>query len=275
MSYTVDGKKPQYPVSKSYKKSRIKIYVALVVMLVIAGFVVNNHLKTHQILYLVNHFPVEAKVNIASVGDFSVAATTVKEVILAEGQYSLTMTVGEALDHKVDVVLNNSMMERFSGRSAFVVNVGKGAVLVWEEATYSENPDPNTYDPHKLYVGEGFIALKDIDYKFNNFPVSLKIKAGQKVKKRRVGVAVGTAGTLVTMLDMSKVTGEKIMSFAEAHLQVQPTNEGLVKRYLNVCMKNTLLDRGITFLEKQFNHKPVLVEWHRGYQVLCQWQGQV
>ena len=66
MSYTVDGKKPEYSASKSHKKSRIKIYAALVVILVIAGFVVNNHLKTHQTLYLVNHFPVEAKVNIAN-----------------------------------------------------------------------------------------------------------------------------------------------------------------------------------------------------------------
>ena len=265
---------PKYYTKKSPRQMNKKVYFIALIILIAAAFLVNMYLKKNQILYMLNQFPVESKVHIPDVGDFTVKPYITKKITLAEGKHTVTIKVGDQVSEEYEIKIENGILDRVSRKNVFILNIGTGGVILWMSTTYSENPDTDTENPFHIYAGTQFLTLQDIDYFFEEFPETIKIKSGSEVKKTRVDVMRGNPEDIIYSLQTNNIPTIKILNYAEKHLLVNPVNDSLIKEYSIICLGNRLLKRGINFLARNISKRPVLTEWHRYYQILSNEAGK-
>jgi len=142
----------------------------------------------------------------------------------------------------------------------FVINPDRWAVVVEEEATYAKAnpPEPSAATIH---FGKPFYALPDVDYEFEPFPQSIKVKGNSTVRKTRVGVEPNTSPETRLTLIQDHVEPDKQAAFAKQLLTIDPS-QTLILYWLMVAMSP---EESIAFLEPRLEEKPILMEWHRVY----------
>ena len=244
----------------------------VVILLVIVGVIVADYyLKTHQTLYIVNQFSGQAALSIAGEGEFSVPGQSVEEITVPEGDFTVFIEMEHGVSESVDVTIKNSMAQRVAGDTAFILNVGGSAVLIWEQMKYSENPDPDDPDAYyyRLHHDSRFLTLRKIDYFFNEeFPDEVSIDEGSSAKKTRLSVLELEPSQLVYFLSGEEVDPETLLNYAEAHLLDNLADEELLQFYYRYIFLYDALDRGMEFFQQKLSQRPVLIEWHRLYQTL-------
>jgi tetratricopeptide (TPR) repeat protein len=254
---------------KSPLKQRPGIYIGIAAVL-LAGFLyVDHYFRTHRTLYLVNHFPIQAEVSIPGMEPVTVPSYNVQDITIAAGKYPVSIKVGNFISEKVDIDITYDFFKRLaSDKDVFILNVGGSAVLVWNLTYYSLNPAPSVPTPYRLYPNAKFLTLEEIDYAFKEFPETIKIKEGSRVSKTRVDVLKGLPVEIFDVLLRENTPPPQIMDYAEAHLLITPANTFLVGKYGDLCLHSRLYDRGAAFLSKNLSRRPLLIEWHRYYQIL-------
>lgn len=261
--------KRQFASSKKLKRA------ALVVMALTALFFIATwYLSTHQPLHVINQLPAGATITIPGQDPFIISPGERKLLKVPEGIYDVNIQVEKNPSDVVAVDISNKWYERFFINKVFILNVGKGAVILWEETTYSENPQPN--DPYKfhMYVGESFITTKKANFTFEPFPETISLDNGKPELRSRVDVFAVMPSIMPSLLLKENIPVQKILTYIEAHLAITHEDENLLSNYLLLSHINKETTRARVFLEKNLHQRPVWVEWHRFYQTICQLNNQ-
>ena len=93
------------------------------------------------------------------------------------------------------------MLERMFKRPAFVLNVGCGAVVLWEEAVYGRPAPQNSGTTRVCTAAQPFVTFDDVDYLFTQFPKTLDLGRASLLKKTRVQVLPLAAEQIMTAPD--------------------------------------------------------------------------
>lgn len=242
-------------------------FAAAGVMIAILGFMANMYLKNHQELVLVNGFQTLATVTIPGLDPVTVAPQSHQTVDLPEGIYQVETSVKDGGTETVELNLKRRMLARMFANDVFLLNVNGGAVLIWEQATYSENPDLNTNDPYLFYVNHRFLHLRSIDYPFSQFPLSIAINAGETVRKSRVDALYGSPDEMFSYIQAERnITPYTKLTFLENHLAIDPNNPALLHVYAQAAMQYNLHGHANKFLRPHLRTRPVMIHVHRLYQ---------
>jgi tetratricopeptide (TPR) repeat protein len=252
-----------------YKRAGIVIF-ALVVLFLIANWYLGNH----QPLHVVNQLPADATVTVPGHDPLVISPGERKLVKAPEGRYDINIQVEKNPPQPVRVDISNKWYERFFSNKLFILDVAAAAVIIWEETTYKENPQPNDPYNYRLYVGEPFITIDKVNYKFEPFPETIPLESGDSESRTRVDIFRAAPNIMAAILVDAKIAPQKILTYLEAHLGIIHEDESLLSTYLILSQTGNNLQRALDFLEKELHQRPVRVEWHRVYQSARQVAGQ-
>lgn len=259
----------QFLAAKKWKRAAILVF-ALVALFFIASW----YLSSHQPLHVVNQLPADATVTVPGHDPLVISPGERKIVKVPEGQYEVNIQVENYPSQPVRVDISNEWYERFFSNKLFILNVARAAVIMWEETTYSESPQPNDPYKYRLYVGESFITIDKTNYKFEPFPETISLDSGSSELRSRVDIFRAAPNIMAAILVEANIAPRKILTYLEAHLGVIHEDENLLSTYLILSQTNNDLQRALKFLEKNLHQRPVWVEWHRFYQSARQVAGQ-
>jgi tetratricopeptide (TPR) repeat protein len=143
----------------------------------------------------------------------------------------------------------------------FVINPDRLALLVWQQAEYSEFPRPAP-EPPQFHVGDLLYSFRSIDYEFSSLPPTLQMKKGQTIKKTQVAL-VPTLTTEARLALAGRALGEEGQkAYAQRLLDLAPSDVYAFYWVLSKLGPGEILP----FLKPRLANRPVLVEWHRAYQ---------
>lgn len=252
-----------------YKRVATVIFVLAVLFLI-----ANWYLGNHQPLHVVNQLPADATMTVPGHDPLVIPPGERKVVKVPEGRYDIDIRVEKNPSQPVTVDISNKWYERFFSNKVFILNVARAAVIIWEETTYSETPQPNDPYNYRLYVAEPFIMIDKVNYKFEPFPGKIPLESGGKESRTRVDIFRAAPNIMAAILVEAKIAPQKILTFLEAHLGVIHEDESLLGTYLILSQTGNELQRALKFLEKELPQRPVRVEWHRLYQSARQVAGE-
>ena len=248
-----------------------KIAAAVVVAIAAAGFyLVDSAKKGAQTLHVVNALSAPAIVKAQTGESLTVPGEETRVMTLPEGAHELAVKAGEGPEELVPVEITNSFFQRWADDSVFILNVGRGAVFVWQQSVYAANPDAHSVEPDRPYVVDAFITLRDIDHVFEDFPKSISTESGSVTRRQRVVQITAEPAAIVGVLSRNGIPGEKLLTYSEAHLAVNPNDLDLLRLYPVLCQFHKAEARGAAFFEKGLARRPIAVDWHRYYQSLRQ-----
>jgi predicted Zn-dependent protease len=188
-------------------------------------------------------------------------------VQLPEGVYRVETAVKDGADESVELDLNRDILARMFSNDVFLLNVNGGAILFWEQATYSENPDPNGMDPYRFHVNQRFLHLRNIDYQFCQFPLSITINAGETVRKSRVDALFDTPEQVYSYIQTERnITPQAKLTFLETHLNMNPNDPVLLHTYAQAAMEAKFHGHATQYLRPFLKTRPVMIHVHRLYQ---------
>ena len=255
----------EFASTKKWKRAAVVVAVLAVLLLVL-----NWYLSNHRSLQVVNQLEASASITVPGrdLVEISPGERTVLKV--PEGQYDITVQVQNSLPENVPVSIPNTLMDRVFGNTVYFLNVSRGAVFVWEETTYSENPTPNDPYRFKFYAGDAFFTVSNINYLFKPFPETVSLPDSKPVFKTRFDVFQGAPAAMPGILQSNGIPADKILLYLEAHLGALHEDEDLLSFYMIYAQVTKGVPRALLFLEKGLARRPVNVEWHRTYQSLSQ-----
>lgn len=263
------------PVAQGVRPMWILAALGGIAALVLLGFgSVFWYASRHQHMDVVNGFGVPVAVSVPGVGRIVVPKRDRVRLTLPEGARIVGVRVGKAAAEKVKIDIQSGFWATLKGRDAFVLNPGRGAVLYWETATYSEDPGPGDKGDFRLYSGKPFLTVRNVDYIFESFPKTVEIDENEKAVKTRLDVVRLPPVRLVEAMERLKSPADRILSYAEAHLTFEPPDGSLLKAYLLECVTSHQEKMGVDFLRRGLAARPVRVEWHRAYQDLSRALGR-
>jgi len=250
------------PYRRSYAKVVGLSLAAAAVLFAALGY--NLHLAHNQTLFVINHLPVPATVQFDGQPSAVVGVNMRTPVILAEGRHTAQVQYADAPPEAVAFEISNGFFERYGGKSVFVFNVAGSALVLWEKTTYSTLPNANTQNPYTLHFGTPFIALRDIDYVFRDFPETLRTES-RSLTKTRVEIIPGEPAAILATI-RSSADRDALYDYAEGHLRARRDDGDLLKQYINLAALHGECDRAASFLEQGLKRRPVEIEWHRMFQ---------
>jgi Flp pilus assembly protein TadD len=239
-------------------------WAAVVVGLVAIPLLVNHYMASRQMLHVVNRLPGQVTVTIDGRGEGTVVGQGREAIPIVEGTHQAAIRRQDGAETTVDFEIQNSLWQRFTGDSVFVLNPGGAADLIWEEAVYTATPDPNAEGRYRIHFGEEFVVFRDVDYAFEEFPNQISTESSRVVKSR-VGV-IGAPPAAVLSGFPKGTPPDELLRFVEHHLDVVPSDGSLMRIYYAMCVGTDQTGRCRDFLAKGISRKPVAIEWHRTYQ---------
>jgi len=268
-SEKVLGIKSKRTAAESVWNSSTVKGVAVIAASVAIGVFWNLYIAFNRTVTLVNGLPTEISVRVDGNKDVLIGANGQSDVTLAEGQHHVEVIAPADQFPKVVFELSSDWWERFSRRPAFVVDPTKSAVLLWEEATYA---GANQVAPElrlEIRLGETFTSYKHIDYRFAEFPESVKSekKTPATVRTRLTVLHENIADIIDQARSMGKSPGA-LLSFLQTHLQYAPDRGDLLAVFASLSLMADKVADCRNFLRGRLADRPVRVEWHRVYQSL-------
>lgn len=246
---------------------------ALAAALVAALFVADRYFASHRELFVVNGLPQPITVRLDSGEPVSVPAQGQLRLTSGEGPHKISVIEPAALAREEQFTMDDGIIGRWSGSNVEVVDPSRSAVVVWEESIYSRQAGGGGGD-FRLHVGEPYLRLEDIDYKFEEFPAQIKSEGHrEKIAKHRVRLEAVTPLQLVINAPEA-LAGQYGLDYLEAHLATTEDRRDLANHYLVAAMKAEQMDRCRDFFKKGLDSQPVDVDWHRAYQTIAEASGR-
>ncbi len=144
----------------------------------------------------------------------------------------------------------------------FVINPDQVAVLVWEQAAYSEVPQAGQ-GQHRFHLGSLLYSFDGLDYEFKEFPDSVSVKQGQTVTKTRVDVLPRVNSIVRLNLATANLEKAQQIEYAKRWVQLHP-EDALALYWLIASLPGD--DAGLEYIKTGLAERPLRVEWHRLYQ---------
>ena len=196
---------------------------------------------------------------------FHLAPMTHRWVDLAEGEYPVAI-VDRPLVATQTISIRTPLWKRPFMSRTFVVNPDAAALLVTEYARYTRDANASSGDDdeaYRLHVGQRCYAFADIDYPFEHFPDSLRLeRSGGEVKRQRVFQVTGLSATAEAGVLLRDGDAAAAAQCLKNRICAEPASGQHVMLLLGVMQPA----EAIAALRPGLAQRPVLVEWHRGYQ---------
>ena len=150
-----------------------------------------------------------------------------------------------------------------TGDVTLVLNPDRLAVLLWAQARYSENPDPNEELPYEFHTGEAVYSWIGVDYEFEEFPDEIEIpSSSSSVLKEGLLVASSNDPAEGFYVLLGETGMEAGLEYLERAVRLMPGNRDVVHILAQFQEPEVFAELAVPYLE----HRPVWVEWHRAYQ---------
>ena len=231
----------------------------------------NSYIASNRSVTVVNGLKAPITVMVDGKNTVQVAGGGRADVTLAEGTHAAEVTVPPNQFPKVVFDMSTGWWERFFRSPIFVVDPTRSAAVLWEEATYvaaapgAAGPEPR----RELRLGETFTSHKHVDYRFAEFPDSIKLdNKNSEVVKTRLVVRQDDVTDLVRLGFGLGKTPVSLLPFLEVHLQQAPERDDLVGIYMALSKQAARIPQCRDFLSKRLTDRPVRVGWHRYYQTI-------
>lgn len=240
---------------------RRKLLAAIPLVAVVAFVVAGEVVARGRTLHVLNMTPTVATVTLGDAPAFEVRSGGRVEVPIAEGDH---VAVVERLGRRAEVALpvRTSWLGRLVARPLFVLDVEGAAPLIVETALYGEGEAEPL--PPRVLFGAQWIALEGVDVAFGPFPQQVESDA-RVITRTRVDVLPGEPADVLARFPRSTPRARRL-EWAELRLGIDPTDEALLATYRDLLASEEERTRGIAFLERGLDRRPVVVAWHRAYQ---------
>lgn len=188
-----------------------------------------------------------------------------KMVKLPEGTIKVNVLYLDTIEKNMEASINTPFWSRPFNKPILVINPDKVAVFLWQETEYVLESEENTdYEPpYRYYTGRFFYNLNSVDYLFKEFPESIMLREGNKETKTQFIQLDDSYLSSYYMYILNSLSPEDALSYAKSRLIYEPDDEMNTYVFLSYCDK----DSDIDFLKTRLAQRPVVVNWHRTYQV--------
>ncbi len=250
---------------------------AVLAAAVVGALGFNFYQARNQPLFIVNGLGRTVGVSIDGGAAIDVAPQNRREIALAEGGHRAVIRQPGEPDEAVEFRVENGFFERFTDRSAFVLNPGGAAVILWEVVEYfpqNQRPPQAAASPYRIHFGDRSFAFHDIDYAFKQPPQQLKTEKNTGVVSKTV-LSVLSEDPMVILHGFPDGTPPATLAdFTESQLKQHANDNMLLRAYLSFRAAANQLDRCREFLAGGLATKPLAIEWHRTYQQVCEMTGR-
>ena len=241
-------------------QARALLVLGILLALVALGFAFSNeYIRHHQHVYVLNGYDRPANVEISGYGTVR-NVKGMQTITLAEGHYHAS--VSGPLKQEFDFDVRDGYFSRWSDDSAWILNVGGGAMLQEEVAVYSQNPQPPTYEIH---TGKMFEHLTGITHPFTKLPESIEVPEGGTKTLKAIELFKGDPVGVFEYYETKRGPGEA-MTFAETWLRAHPEDSEVLDSYAATAEQEKQEKRLDAFLREGLTNRPVSIEFHRLYQ---------
>jgi len=153
----------------------------------------------------------------------------------------------------------------FSDR-AYVINPDRAALVLWEEAEYAINPDPNAVNEVNVHAGKLLHEFQDIDFPFLPFPQSLELSGDKPQKRTRIDHLrdISPATTFVYLKD--NVGSDQALAYLAAQPLREPDDELICVTATATLDKDSVLKA----IQPLLDDRPVRIEAHRTFQEIME-----
>jgi len=191
-----------------------------------------------------------------------------KAVTIPEGEHDVRVTDAEGNGIGIPqerVTVRTPFLTRPFAEKTFVINPDRMAVVIWEQTVYAAKAGPkDKQNEFKINVGEVLYEFDGVDYHFVDFPKQIELPSeSARVPKERIFLLEGFQALGGLGIIHDQVGPEACRRFvkrviardanAEMHLQ-------LLRRHLGD-------GKYIEFMKPCLAERPLLVNWHRAYQI--------
>lgn len=245
---------------------RRKLFIAGLVALLVAvagGAVSSHNVASSRLVYVVNGSGVTLRLTIDGGEAVELAPTSKVEVTLPEGAHRWQILEPEVVASEGEFEFRTGIFERFVSTPMYVLDPAATAITVWEEARYSADL-PETEVTHQLFLGETFYEFRDIDFRFEQFPGTIKA-SGSSATRTRVEPFLYEPAQVIGFV-ANDLSSEQQLAFCERHLRLTPRDEELIAAYGKFAVQALAYQRLHDFLKAGCDRRPIEIPWHRRYQ---------
>lgn len=257
------------------KLGKLYAFAAVAALVLLGAWGINFYKAKNQPLFIINGLNQPLRVSIDGGATIELAAMNHQDVDVAEGvHHALVQQAGEP-DETIEFKVENEFFERYSGRSAFVLNPKGAGVVIWKKIDYypkGQNPNVNAMPVYRIHFGEKSFVFRDIDYAFTQPPKEIQLKAHAVESKYALAILSEDPHTILNMF-LPGTSVEELANFVESQLPGNPNDSVLLREYLNFRAEAKQLDRCREFLAGRLAKRPVSIEWQRSYQQVCEITG--
>ena len=245
------------------------IIPAVVLILAIIIFQTNAYITGHRTLYVVNGLPVNTSIQFPGQSPVKLRPNSKRSITVAEGKLKVIVKTPSG-SNTTEINVQDNIWDRFFGDTVFVFNIDGGAIIMKADCVYTNKPNGKKTgkDRYQLYILPRFMKFHDIDYCFKAFPksISMDYENSEKIKTQLSILKIKPERALANLSGQIKLSD--LLSYAEAHLLATPS-EALLDEYYILLLNNNKMSRGLKFLSRRLNKRPININWHRIYQNLA------
>lgn len=232
------------------------VVLAFVLWHVATALYVGNNRKVHLVGALSK--PYQVSLNGATV---LLPPYQVVEVNLPEGEIQVEPGKDATGIQPGTVKLETSFWFRPYTVPVVVINPDKLAIFYVDTATYSENPG-GAEPPPVYYCNELSHEFESIDYPFQPFPATLRLKRSEIKTRKAVGVVAKPTDQERLELITQSASPVGLMEYLPRWLGSDPNNPLVLRLTASVLPR----EKAVELLKTRLREKPIVVEWHRAYQ---------
>lgn len=216
-------------------------------------------------VWIVNHTPQDVQVLRGETRLATIEVGRVLPLPLGEGTHTLRLVRRDGSE-EVQLTLQRGFWERFADRAPFVLNVARAAALRWEEGVYAGGEDVPPPRPPRLFVGQSFFRVDDVDYCFTPLPDSLE---GRSPGGERATCLMALGGSVLQALGAfpRETPLEVQLEFLARRLPIQPESDA-IDYLLRLADEQDCAARADELLGPCLTRRPPQIDCHRAHQDL-------
>jgi tetratricopeptide (TPR) repeat protein len=258
------------PISWYKRRAVLWTGFAAAALAALIGF--DRYFAKHREIFLVNGLSAPLKVQVDDGEPIEIPPAAQRSLVAAEGPHQISVIEPKALAHVDEFTVAGSIPGRWGGGQVHILDPARSAIVVWEESVYARHPADQTSD-FQLHVGKPLSVFEHIDYKFEEFPHSIRVKGDRKVTKQRIGM-LKTSPIELLLGSPEAISGEDRLNYLEPHLSTADDGLLLLRFYWSASVAENKIERCRDFLKKSLLRRPVDIDWHTTYQDAAESSGQ-
>ncbi len=231
-----------------FRRARWALTAAVIALMAGLPFAWSEYVAEHQTLHIVNGFEASLTVRWEDGSKMIVPARSRIMATVAEGPHAVVASAAGRQLQGGEFAIASTFSERFFHRPVFVLNPGRGATLLVEQAIYARGPRRAALLPPlpQHFVGHFFQTFPAVDYVFREFPAKIDAK-DEVLVRTRIGLAAQAARQIVAAPSDVAAPVDR-MRLAETHLRLTPGDAELRAAYKKACDDAGQSGRAKTFL---------------------------